>query len=214
MNTTDDTQIDGEKVDGQRTHVVVVLGAGYAGAMAANRLRRNPAVDVTVVSPQPFFVQRIRLHQFVAGTGDPQVGFNDVLADDIRVVVDTATRIDTAGRRVQLGSGGYLDYDYLIHAIGTRHRSPQIPGAPEHALFIADWASAQGTRERVEGLGPHDMITVIGAGLTGIEVAAELAESGHAVRLVGQCIHPQLGASSRIERRGPTSDRHDCHVRR
>ena len=184
MNTTGNTQIDGEKVGGRRTHVVV-LGAGYAGAMAANRLRRNPAVDVTVVSPRPFFVQRIRLHQFVAGTGDPQVGFDDVLADDIRVVVDTATRIDNAGCRVHLASGGYLDYDYLIYAIGTRHRNPQIPGAAEHALFIADWASAQRTRERVEGLGPHDMITVVGGGLTGIEVAAELAESGRDVRLVG-----------------------------
>ncbi|MCZ0913680.1 FAD-dependent oxidoreductase [Gordonia amicalis] len=180
MNTTDTTQ---EIQVVARTHVVV-LGAGYAGAMAANRLRRNPAVAVTVVNPQPFFVQRIRLHQFVSGTGDPLVGFDDVLADDIRVVVDTATRIDAGARRVHLASGAHLDYDHLIYAIGTRHRTPEIPGA-EHALFIADWASAQRIRERVEGLGAHEMITVVGGGLTGIEVAAELAERGHAVRLVG-----------------------------
>ncbi len=184
MNTTDITRIGDDKADGERTHVVV-LGAGYAGAMAANRLRRNRAVDVTVVNPQPFFVQRIRLHQFVSGTGDPQIAFDDVLADDIRVLADTATRIDADARRVHLASGAHLDYDYLIYAIGTRHRIPKIPGAADHALFIADWESAQRIRERVEGLATHETVTVVGGGLTGIEVAAELAESGHTVRLVG-----------------------------
>ncbi|MFT4397076.1 NAD(P)/FAD-dependent oxidoreductase [Gordonia lacunae] len=197
MDTTGITRIDGEKVDGQRPRVVV-LGAGYAGAMAANRLRRNPAVDVTVVNPQPFFVQRIRLHQFVSGTGDPQVGFDDVLADDTRVLVDTATRIDTGGRRVHLASGAHLDYDYLVYAIGTRHRTPEIHGAAEHALFIADWVGAQRIRERVEGLGEHETVTVIGGGLTGIEVAAEIAETGHGVRLVGgRGIATSVGARAR-----------------
>lgn len=184
MNTTDINQIGDDKADGERTHVVV-LGAGYAGAMAANRLRRDRAVNVTVVNPQPFFVQRIRLHQFVSGTGDPQIAFDDVLADDIRVLADTATRIDADARRVHLASGAHLDYDYLIYAIGTRHRTPEIPGAADHALFIADWESAQRMRERVEDLAAHETVTVIGGGLTGIEVAAELAESGHSVRLVG-----------------------------
>ncbi|WP_055477266.1 NAD(P)/FAD-dependent oxidoreductase [Gordonia sp. HS-NH1] len=184
MNTTDIIGFDDTNANGHRTHVVV-LGAGYAGAMAANRLRRNPAVDVTVVNPQPFFVQRIRLHQFVSGTGDPKVGFDDVLADDVRVLVDTAVRIDVRGRRVQLASGACLDYDYLIYAIGTRRRTPEIPGAADHALSIADWAGAQRIRERVQGLAANGMITVVGGGLTGVELAAELAETGHDVRLVG-----------------------------
>lgn len=197
MNTTDIIRTGGKKIDGLRTHVVV-LGAGYAGAMAANRLRRNPAVDVTVVNPQPFFVQRVRLHQFVSGTGDPQVGFGELLADGINVLVDTATRIDSGGRRVHLASGAHLEYDHLIYAIGTRHRTPEIPGAAEHALFAADWASAQRLRERIEGLGANEMITVVGGGLTGVEVAAELAESGHDVRLVcGGGIAASMGTRAR-----------------
>ena len=32
---------------------IVVIGGGYAGALAANRLRKNPDVDITVVNPRP-----------------------------------------------------------------------------------------------------------------------------------------------------------------
>ncbi|SDU40882.1 NAD(P)/FAD-dependent oxidoreductase [Gordonia westfalica] len=177
---------------------VVVLGAGYAGAMAANRLLRNPDVDVTVVNPQPFFVQRIRLHQFVSGTGDPQVAFDDVLADDIRVVVDTATRIDAGAARVHLASGAHLDYDHLVYAIGTRHRAPEIPGAAEHAWSVSDWAAAQRLRDHLATLDEGDPVVVVGGGLTGIEAAAELAERGFAVKLVcGGAIAPSVGPRAR-----------------
>jgi len=45
---------------------VVVVGAGYAGAMAANRLAAvgGPQTVVTVINPWAEFVERIRLHEF------------------------------------------------------------------------------------------------------------------------------------------------------
>lgn len=41
---------------------VVVIGGGYAGVMAANRMTRR-GVTVTLINPRPAFVERIRLHQ-------------------------------------------------------------------------------------------------------------------------------------------------------
>ena len=46
---------------------VVVVGGGYAGVMAANRLTQRDDVRVTVINPRPVFVPRLRLHQLVAG---------------------------------------------------------------------------------------------------------------------------------------------------
>jgi NADH dehydrogenase FAD-containing subunit len=79
---------------------VVVIGGGYAGVMAANRLTRHDGVTVTLIKPRPAFVHRIRLHQRVGGTGDAFVGYREVLADRVRLVVDTAGRVDAAGRTV------------------------------------------------------------------------------------------------------------------
>ena len=53
--------------DYKQTHKVVVIGGGYAGTLAANRLQQNTGIDITLVNPRPKFVQRLRLHQLVAG---------------------------------------------------------------------------------------------------------------------------------------------------
>jgi NADH dehydrogenase len=73
----------------------VVIGGGYAGTVAANRLRRRTDVDIALVDPRPEFVDRIRLHQFVSGTGDVAVDYGTLLGEGIELVVDSATHIDT-----------------------------------------------------------------------------------------------------------------------
>src|SRR5690242_19960763 len=92
---------------------VLVIGGGYAGVMAANRLTSRDELAVALVNPRPHFVERIRLHQLVAETGDAAVDYRRVLNDRVRLVVGSVERIDTAARRVSLASGATLDYDYL-----------------------------------------------------------------------------------------------------
>ena len=75
---------------------VVVIGGGYAGVIAANHLRLNPDVAITLINPRPKFVERIRLHQLVTGSDDAVVDYPDVLGADVRLLVDTAERIDVA----------------------------------------------------------------------------------------------------------------------
>ena len=48
-------------------HRVVVVGAGYAGLLAAARLAGRPGIAVTIVDPSPVFRERIRLHQWASG---------------------------------------------------------------------------------------------------------------------------------------------------
>jgi NADH:ubiquinone reductase (H+-translocating) len=178
---------------------VVVIGGGYSGTLAANHLRMRGDVDITLVNPRPKFVERIRLHQFVAGNYDATVDYGSLLGEGIRLVVDKATRIDTAERKVQLASGRALDYDYVIYAVGSTGVVPSsVPGAAEFAYPIAELEQAQRLRAALDDLHPDAPVTVVGAGLTGIEAATELAEQGRKVALVcGGRLGPTLSRPGR-----------------
>ncbi|WP_102143986.1 NAD(P)/FAD-dependent oxidoreductase [Mycobacterium hubeiense] len=179
---------------------VVVLGGGYSGTVAANRLRLAPTdIDITLVNPRPHFVERIRLHQFAAGNYDAAVDYGTMLGEGVRLVVDTAERIDAAARTVHLASGATLNYDYLIYAVGSTGAVPaSVPGAGEYAYPIAEFEHAQRLRATLDELHPDAPVTVVGAGLTGIETASELAEQGRRVTLVcGGQLAPSLSEPGR-----------------
>nr|WP_274636597.1 FAD-dependent oxidoreductase [Microbacterium bovistercoris] len=179
---------------------VLVIGGGYSGALAANRLRKRPEVRVTLINPRPMFVERVRLHQLVAGTAPAIVDYRTILAPPVDLVVDTVTRIDPSGRGVLLASGRTLPYDRLIYAVGSTGEPPaSVAGAREHALSVAEFESAQRVRAVLDVLPVDATIAVIGGGLTGIETAAELAEQGRSVTLVcAEGLSPYL--SDRVRR--------------
>jgi NADH dehydrogenase FAD-containing subunit len=177
---------------------VVVIGGGYAGVIAANHLRLNPDIAITLINPRPKFVERIRLHQLVTGSDDAVVDYTDVLGADVRLLVDTAERIDAPVRTVTLGSGDTIGYDYLVYAVGSTSATPTVPGAAEFAFPIAELEHAEPLRAAIAEVHPGAPVTVVGAGPTGLETAAELAEQGRAVTLVcGGVLGPYLSGPGR-----------------
>lgn len=179
------------------THVVVI-GGGYAGVMAANRLTGRGDVTVTLVNPRPEFVHRVRLHQPVGGSDEAVLAYRDVLAARVRLVTDSVTRIDTAGRGVTLASGDTRGYDDLIYAVGSHSAKPDVPGAAECAYPLATLEQARRLRAALDATPAAAPVTVVGAGATGIETAAELAEQGRTVTLVcGGVLGPNLHARAR-----------------
>lgn len=182
----------------EHTTKIVVLGGGYAGVLAANRLRRRADLDIALVNPRPQFVERIRLHQLVAGNDDATESYDDMLGEGIRLIVDGATRIDVAARQVQLSSGGVLDYDYLIYAVGSTGAVPAaVPGAAEFGYPLSELEQAQQLAARLQDVPVIAPVVVVGGGLTGVESAAELAAAGRPVTLVTEELTPSLAATGR-----------------
>jgi NADH:ubiquinone reductase (H+-translocating) len=181
----------------QRTHIVVI-GGGYAGTLAANHLRLRADVEITLVNPRPVFVERIRLHQLAAGSGTAAVDYGTLLGEGIRLVVDSAERINSADRTIELASGEVLNYDYLIYAVGSTGVVPSaVPGAVEFAYPIAEFEYAERLHDALDKLHPDAPVVVIGAGLTGIETASELAGERRVTLVCGGVLGPSLSRPGR-----------------
>src|SRR5688572_11406702 len=95
----------------------LILGAGYAGQMAAARIaKRRPDVGLTVVDASPVFVERIRLHQIAAGGHVCARPMPDVLPRGARFVQGRVTAWDVAQKHVTVttpdGRRTELPYDW------------------------------------------------------------------------------------------------------
>jgi NADH dehydrogenase FAD-containing subunit len=180
------------------TTKIVVIGGGYAGVLAANRLSQRADIDITLVNPRPTFVERIRLHQLVAGNDDAVADYSMILTDRAKLVVDSAARIDAGAKKLRLTSGSVLDYDYLVYAVGSTAPVPAtVPGAREFAYPLGELEAALRLTSRLADLPVNQPIVVVGGGLTGIEAASEWAEAGRNVTLVTGALGPSLAKGGR-----------------
>jgi NADH dehydrogenase len=166
---------------------VLVLGAGYAGLMAALRLSRRAGggARVTVVNGSDGFMERIRLHQLAAGQRLRVHSVSGLLARrGATLLAGWARDIDLARRTVDV-DGRRVAYDSLVIALGSRTDGTRVPGVVEHAHTL----DADGQARLCAALGSLSeggRVVVACGGLTAIEGASEIAESfpGLSVTLV------------------------------
>ncbi|MDT7661523.1 MAG: hypothetical protein QOD04_1079, partial [Pseudonocardiales bacterium] len=156
---------------------IVVVGAGYAGLAAAKLAARWTGAEVTLVNVGDRFVERVRLHQLAAGQPLRDLPLAGLLrGTGVRLVVDRVTGIDAATRTVRLG-GRELGYDRLVYAAGSQTDLDSVPGAARYAYPLASYPEASRLRAHLADSGDGGTVAVVGGGLTGIEAAAELAET-------------------------------------
>ncbi|MCA3253031.1 MAG: FCSD flavin-binding domain-containing protein [Pseudomonadota bacterium] len=112
---------------------VVVVGGGYGGATAAKYLRLwgEGRIDVTLVEPSENFVSCPMSNLVIGGSKtmkDITIPYAGLSKYGVKVVRDTAARIDTDKRQVVLASGGTLGYDRLVLATGIEFMFEQVRG--------------------------------------------------------------------------------------
>ncbi|MFF3916668.1 NAD(P)/FAD-dependent oxidoreductase [Streptomyces sp. NPDC001852] len=165
-------------------HRIVVLGAGYTGAVAAGRLARRlrrEDVAITLVNAEPDFVERVRMHQLAVGQDLTSLPFADMFAGTgVALKLARVTGVDVDRRAVAVdGANGAeeLPYDTLVYALGSGWDDQGVPGAAEHAEQIASRSGALRLGERLARLDAGQPVVVVGGGLTGLEAATEIAEA-------------------------------------
>ena len=166
---------------------VVVIGSGFAGLWAALGAARRldelavpaGAVDVTVLSGQPF--HDIRVRNYEADLSACRIPLSDLL-DPIGVahVTTRVTAIDPDARTVTASDGVTYGYGRLVLASGSEVLKPAIPGLREFGFDVDTYDGARALdrhRRRLADGRPTvaaATVVVVGAGLTGIELACEL----------------------------------------
>ncbi|MGW0803354.1 NAD(P)/FAD-dependent oxidoreductase [Nonomuraea sp. NPDC002799] len=165
-------------------HRIVVLGAGYTGAIAAGRLAKRlhrEDVSITLVNAEPDFVERVRMHQLATGQEIKPRPFSEMFAGtgvELRLAKVTGVDVDRKTVAVTDANGaGELAYDTLIYALGSGWNAQGVPGTAEHAYEIAGRPGALRLRERLARLDAGQSVVVVGGGLTGLEAATEIAEA-------------------------------------
>ncbi len=150
---------------------LIIIGGGYAGVMAANRAAGRCG-RVILVNPRAMFVERIRLHEVAAGRRDSaELPIASLLHPDVELVIGWAEHIDADGQTVLLADGRILGYDRLVYAVGST--SAVVPAG---TFSIASHSEALTLRAQLASFG-FGTVDVIGGGLSGIELAAEIASA-------------------------------------
>src|SRR5271155_678158 len=108
----------------EQRHRVVILGGGFGGLNAAQKLKRAP-VDVTLIDRRNFHLFQPLLYQVATGSlspGEITAPLRAVLRNqkNARVLLGDAVSLDPAGRQLILADG-QIPYDTLIVATGAQN---------------------------------------------------------------------------------------------
>lgn len=181
---------------------VVILGAGQAGLQLASSLRELGYRDpVRLIGDEPHApYQRPPLSKaFLAGKAAEDMLFMQepsyFAEHDIEFVAgDAAVAVHRVLKQVDLASGRFVPYDYLVFATGTRNRPlPCAEGPMTGVLSLRTLDDAQRLKD---ALTSTRQIVVIGAGFLGLEAATIAAAAGAAVRVIEAGPRPLVRVAS------------------
>jgi len=171
---------------------VLILGGGFAGVGAAQKLEKADA-DVVLVDRHDYHTFQPLLYQLATGLLETTAvghSLRDLLSRHDNTTVHKAhvSAIDLEMRTVEFEEIGPISYDYLVFGLGAEVNFFGTAGAPEHAFpmytlphamhfkdhLLERWEAADRDPSLIEDGALN--VVVVGGGPTGVETAGALAE--------------------------------------
>jgi NADH dehydrogenase len=171
---------------------VLILGGGFAGVGAAQKLKKAGA-EVVLVDRHDYHTFQPLLYQFATGLIEQTAvghSLRDLLSRHDNTVIHKASvsKIDLEAREVSFEEIEPISYDYLVLGIGAEVNYFGTAGAPDHAFpmytlphalrlknhVLERWEAADRDPSLIEDGALN--IVVVGGGPTGVETAGAVAE--------------------------------------
>lgn len=160
---------------------LLVLGGGYGGLALIQELLNNHLphdVEIVLIDRMPYQGIKTEYYALAAGTvTDYHLRIQFPVHSRLTVRYGEVGSIDLESRIVFMGSGEPISYDILAIALGCTDNYHNVPGADQYTCSIQTFSGTRETYRRLNDVKPYGNVNIVGGGLSGVELAAELRES-------------------------------------
>lgn len=159
----------------------VILGGGYGGlTIALNMLEKDLPEDtiLEMIDRSPFQGLKTEYYALASGT-IAETHIRVAYPDDPRLLLTygEVSSVDLDKKEILFEDREPVTYDWLVIGLGCVDSYHGITGAREFSSSIQTLAQTRATYQRINNIAPYGQVTIIGGGLSGVEMAAELRES-------------------------------------
>ncbi len=160
---------------------LVILGGGYGGMRILLRLLPNQLPDdvqITLIDKNPYHCLKTEYYALAAGTiSDHHIRVSFPEHPRLQTVFGTVKKIDPENKEVMLNDDTTVSYDDLIIGLGCEDKYHNVPGADQFTYSIQSIDQSRETYQKLNNLQADATVAIVGAGLSGVELASELRES-------------------------------------
>lgn len=160
---------------------LVLLGGGYGNMRMLHRLLPNNLpedITITLIDRVPYHCLKTEYYALAAGTiSDQEVRVAFPEHPRLELKYGEVKEIDIKERLIHLDKGEPVPYDDLVIGLGCEDKYHNIPGAKEYTNSIQNIGNARETYQTLNNLPANSVVSIVGGGLSGVELASELRES-------------------------------------
>ncbi|HLS35828.1 MAG TPA: FAD-dependent oxidoreductase [Bacillota bacterium] len=161
---------------------LIILGGGYGGLKVLQNVINQKLpddIEITLIDKNPYHSLKTEFYTIAAGTcADKDVRLQFPKDDSVRYIFSKVTKIDVDNEEVTIEKRDeVIPYDYLVIALGCEDNYHGVRGADEFTESVQSFSKARQTGLAVGNLKAYGNVSIVGAGLSGIEVASEIRES-------------------------------------
>jgi NADH dehydrogenase len=159
----------------------VILGGGYGGLTIANQLLEKDLPQDTVivmVDRMPFQGLKTEYYALASGTiAETHIRISFPVDPRLILTYGEISGVDLESKQIHFANREPLDYDWLVIGLGCVDNYHGIVGAEAYSHSIQTFGQTRATYHKVNDVAPYGQVSIIGGGLSGVEMVAELRES-------------------------------------